>query len=218
MVKEDSKHRVLNGFVHNFIPSSYREVPVLLLLHGTGGNEDDLIPLGRELGQDNGLLSPRGRVLEGTMPRFFRRFVEGEFDIEDLKLRTNELADFVISASKEYSFDPKSMVAVSYSNGANIAASMLLLRPEIISSAVLFRAMLPLVPDKLPDLSKKLVFISSGTYDQVVPRKQVVELEQLLRRFGASVTLNWVRSDHSLVEEEIKDARKFLETHGSLRN
>ena len=120
---------------------------VLLLLHGTGGNEDDLIPVGKMLCQDCALLSPRGMVTENGMPRFFRRLAEGIFDIEDLKYRTHELADFVKKASRYYGFDLNKTVAVGFSNGGNIAASMILLRPEVLSGAILFRAMVPLEPE-----------------------------------------------------------------------
>src|SRR5207245_11691323 len=117
-------------FIHEFVAGSSERT--LLLLHGTGGNERDLIPLGRELDPNAALLSPRGKVLENGMPRFFRRIAEGVFDLEDLKYRTHELADFVIAAAKRYEIDTKNVIAVGYSNGANIAASMLLLRPEIL--------------------------------------------------------------------------------------
>jgi phospholipase/carboxylesterase len=168
------------GFIHRFIPPKNRtsEVTIgttdevqthrkafttFLLLHGTGGNEEDLIPLAYELDKRAAILSPRGKVLEnGTTPRFFRRLAEGVFDLEDLKFRTNELAEFVVDASKTYNFDLQHVIAVGYSNGANIAASMLLLRPETLSSAILFRAMVPLVPQTLPVLSNKLIFMSSG--------------------------------------------------------
>jgi phospholipase/carboxylesterase len=138
-------------FIHEFVPDSGSRT--LLLLHGTGGNERDLIPLGRELDPNASLLSPRGKVLENGMPRFFRRLAEGVFDLEDLKKRTHELADFVVAAAQLYEFDLKKIVAVGYSNGANIAASILLLRPETFAAAILFRAMVPFVPDIQPDLS-----------------------------------------------------------------
>jgi phospholipase/carboxylesterase len=137
-------------FIHEFLPGSSERT--LLLLHGTGGNERDLIPLGRELGPNASLLSPRGKVLENGMPRFFRRLAEGVFDLEDLKRRTYELADFVIAAAERYNIERQNIAAVGYSNGANIAASMLILRPEILSGAILFRAMVPLLPDVEPDL------------------------------------------------------------------
>src|ERR1700740_3342048 len=136
-----SAHEIMRpqpDFIHEYVPGSSKRT--LLLLHGTGGNELDLIPLGRELDPNASLLSPRGKVLESGMPRFFRRLAEGVFDLEDLTKRTQELADFVIAAAQRYKIDMKSTVAVGYSNGANIAASMLLLRPEILSAAILFRA------------------------------------------------------------------------------
>src|SRR5213082_1223461 len=135
-------------FIHEFIPGDSPRT--LLLLHGTGGNERDLIPLGRELDARAALLSPRGKVLENGMPRFFRRLAEGVFDLEDLKMRTNELADFVAAAMCHYELPANHVVGVGYSNGANIAASMLLLRPGLLHAAILFRAMVPLVPHKLP--------------------------------------------------------------------
>src|SRR6266480_356877 len=147
-------------FVHEFVPGSSKRT--LLLLHGTGGNEHDLIRLGHEIDPEAAILSPRGKVLENGMPRFFKRLAEGVFDLEDLKFRTYELADFVEEASKVYGFDLQHVVALGYSNGANIAASELLLRPAILSSAILFRPMVPLIPEVLPDLSTKHVFISAG--------------------------------------------------------
>ena len=114
-------------FIHEFVPGSSSRT--LLLLHGTGGNEGDLIPLGRELDPNASLLSPRGKILENGVPRFFRRLAEGVFDLEDLKYRTNELADFVMAAAQHYGFAADQLMSVGYSNGANIAASMLLLRP-----------------------------------------------------------------------------------------
>src|SRR6476661_7277138 len=144
-------------FIHEFVPGSSNRT--LLLLHGTGGNERDLIALGRELDPNAGLLSPRGKVLENGMPRFFRRLAEGVFDLEDLKHRTNELADFVTEAAQHYGFATDQLVAVGYSNGANIAASMLLLRPEVLSAAALFRAIVPLYPETPPSLSSVRVWI-----------------------------------------------------------
>ena len=131
-------------FIHQFIPGSSDRT--LLLLHGTGGSENDLIPLGRELDPAAALLSPRGKVLENGYPRFFRRLAEGVFDLEDLKQRTDELADFVIGAAKHYRFDARKLVAIGYSNGANIAASILLRRPGVLPLAILLRAMVPFIP------------------------------------------------------------------------
>src|SRR5205814_7137971 len=142
--------RLQPDFIHEFVPGTSERT--LLRLHGTGGNERDLIPLGRELDASAALLSPRGKVLENGMPRFFRRLAEGVFDLDDLKKRTNELADFVAAAAQHYGFAPEKVVAAGYSNGANIAASMLLLRPEVLSAAILFRAMVPRVRDIHPKL------------------------------------------------------------------
>ena len=149
------------GFIHRFVPAKRSGAQTLLVLHGTGGDETDLLLLANMIDPDAAILSPRGRTLENGMPRFFRRFAEGKFDIKDLKFRTAELADFVLLASKKYSFNLDSVVAVGYSNGANIAASLLLLRPETVSRAILFRTMLPLTPEKLLDLSGKQVLISA---------------------------------------------------------
>jgi phospholipase/carboxylesterase len=181
-----------------------------LLLHGTGGNEQDLIPLAYEIDKSAAILSPRGKVLEnGITPRFFRRLAEGVFDLEDLKFRTNELADFVIDASKTYGFDLQRIIAVGYSNGANIAASMLLLRPEILS-AVLFRAMVPFVPQKLPDLSKKRIFMSSGLMDPIVSLDEADRLFGLFKKAGANISLSWQESGHELTIEEIRKAKEWL--------
>src|SRR5438552_11284243 len=159
--------RLQPDFIHEFVPGTSNRT--LLLLHGTGGNERDLIPFARELDSRAALLSPRGKVLENGMPRFFRRVAEGVFDLDDLKKRTNELADFVAAAAQRYGFAADKVVAVGYSNGANIAASMLLLRPEILCVAVLFRAMVPLVPETQPNLSSVRVWIGAGTDDPIIP-------------------------------------------------
>jgi phospholipase/carboxylesterase len=214
-------------FIHRFIPpknkrseartraseqgSKGKVFTTLLLLHGTGGNEEDLIPLAYELDQKAAILSPRGKVLEnGVAPRFFRRLAEGVFDIQDLKFRTNELADFVKNASKAYGFDLQHVIAVGYSNGANIASSILLLRPEILSAAILFRAMIPLIPEALPDLTNKHIFMSSGAYDPIVPKQETERLFSLFKKAGANVSLNWQSSGHELTIEDVKKAKKWL--------
>src|SRR5437773_3581138 len=179
-------------FIHEFIPGDSPRT--LLLLHGTGGNERDLIPLGRELDPNAALLSPRGKVLENGMPRFFRRLGEGVFDMEDLKYRTNELADFVAAAAQHYGFASDNLVAVGYSNGANIAAAMLLLRPEILPSAILFRAMVPLHPKTEPNLSSVRVWIGAGTEDPIIPMSETNALADLLRRAGADVMTRYFQA------------------------
>ena len=181
-----------------------------MLLHGTGGNERDLIPLGRELDPNAALLSPRGKVLENGMPRFFRRLAEGVFDLEDLKYRTNELADFVTAAGQHYGFTSDNVVAVGYSNGANIAASMLLLRPEVMPAAILFRAMVPLVPDKLPELSSVRVWIGAGDQDPIIPPSEAQGLVELLRRAGADVTIRFFNAGHGLTNDDLEAARHWL--------
>ncbi len=197
-------------FIHEFIPGSSERT--LLLLHGTGGNEHDLIPLGRGLDPTAALLSPRGRVLENGMPRFFRRLAEGVFDLDDLRKRTHELADFVVTAARHYERAADHVVAVGYSNGANIAASMLLLRPEILHAAILFRAMVPLMPDKLADLSSARVWIGTGNQDPIVPTSEARRLVALLRSAGAEVTLHLFNAGHGLTNGEIEIARHWLRT------
>src|SRR5437764_11992855 len=149
-------------FMQQFVPApDHGSGRVLLLLHGTGGNENDMVPLGRDLDPAAALLSLRGKVLENGMPRFFRRLAEGIFDEEDVIRRANELADFIPAAAAKYAFDPGRLTAVGYSNGANIAAAVLLLCPGVIKSAVLLRAMVPLTPPTLPDLAGTRVMICS---------------------------------------------------------
>jgi phospholipase/carboxylesterase len=197
-------------FIHEFVPGSSGRT--LLLLHGTGGNERDLIALGRELDQSASLLSPRGKVLENGLPRFFRRLAEGIFDLEDLRKRTNELADFVVAAADRYKIDIKNLVATGYSNGANIAASMLFLRPEILPDAILFRAMVPLVPDIQPNLSSVRVWIGAGTIDPIVPTSETKRLAELLRSAGADVTLRFFEGGHQLTHDDVVAAREWLMT------
>jgi phospholipase/carboxylesterase len=196
-------------FIHEFVPGTSERT--LLLLHGTGGNERDLIPLGRELDASAGLLSPRGKVLENGMPRFFRRLAEGVFDLEDLKNRTNELADFVAAAAQHYGFASDNVIAVGYSNGANIAASMLLLRPEMLRGAVLFRAMVPLIPESLPDLSSVRVWIGAGSEDPIIPTSETQRLVELLRSAGADVTLRFFNAGHDLTSSDVETARHWLD-------
>jgi predicted esterase len=199
------------GFAHRFSPAHAQgDGRVLLLLHGTGGNEDDLLPLAQQLDPQAALLSPRGKVLESGMPRFFRRFPTGGFDVEDLKYRTEELADFVQAASDHYSFDRRKIVAVGYSNGANIAASLLLLRPETLAAAVLLHAMVPLAPDAMPDLRAKPVFLTGGQTDVLIPAQETARLADLLREAGADVRLQWQPGGHALSPSEIQAAQNWL--------
>jgi phospholipase/carboxylesterase len=199
------------GFIHHFIPAQANPPDrVLLLLHGTGGNENDMIPLGRDLDPDAAVLSLRGNVLENGMPRFFRRLAEGVFDEADVIRRTNDLADFIALAAKRYEFDPKQLTAVGYSNGANIAAAVLLLRPGTITSAVLFRAMVPTVPASEPNLHGARVLICSGKRDPIIPLDNAERLAAMLRSAGADVTLRVENATHQLDFAEIEAAKNWL--------
>lgn len=197
-------------FVHRFVPGSDSSGATLLLLHGTGGDENDLLPLGRGLAPEANLLSPRGQVLEHGMPRFFRRLAEGVFDQEDLRRRTHELTDFVEAAVKEYGLDPSRLVAVGYSNGANIAASMLLLRPGVLRAAVLLRAMVPFEPERVPDLTGVPVLIAAGRMDRMIPQPNTERLAEILREAGAVVDLRWKDAGHPLTPQELEEARDWL--------
>ena len=197
-------------FIHRFVPAQNPDAPTLLLLHGTGGNENDLLGLGRMLSTEAALLSPRGQVLEHGMPRFFRRLAEGIFDVDDLTQRTHQLAEFVGAAAQAYDFDPRRVVAVGFSNGANIAASLLLLRPGALAGAILFAPMVPLEPDPLPDLSGVPVLIGAGRQDPMVPGENTERLARILRDAGAAVTLHWHPGGHTLTPDEVQAAAAWL--------
>lgn len=195
------------GFVHRFERGS-SDITVLAL-HGTGGDENDLLPLVQLLHPTANVLSPRGKVLERGMPRFFRRLAEGVFDIEDLKFRTSELAAFVGAAADRYSFDPARVVAAGFSNGANIAASLLLLHPTVLRKAILFSAMVPLDPPSMPDLRNVDVFLSAGRADPMVDPENAQRLADMLRSAGADVTVQWKPGGHELARADIDAARAW---------
>ena len=197
------------GFVHRYLPGA-PDAPVLLLLHGTGGDESDLLPLGEALLSGAARLSPRGKVLENGMPRFFRRLGEGVFDLDDLRRRTDELADFVEAAGQAYDFGGRKPVAVGFSNGANIAAAMLLLRPETLGGALLIRAMVPLVPETLPALGEVPVQINAGEADPLVPRSESEALARLLTDAGAKVQLRWIAGGHALTRADLDAGREWF--------
>jgi len=196
-------------FVHQFVPGSGGRT--LLLLHGTGGDEHSLLPLGRHLAPGAALLAPRGRVLEGRMPRFFRRLAEGVFDQEDLALRTAELGTFVEWAAGAYGFPLAGVTAAGYSNGANIASSLLLTRPGLLRQAVLFRGMTPFVPSGRPDLTGARVRLVAGRHDPIVPSDDVTRLASIFTGAGARAELDWRDAGHELTSEELVDARAWLE-------
>jgi predicted esterase/catechol 2,3-dioxygenase-like lactoylglutathione lyase family enzyme len=202
------------GFIHRYVPRAAGVEAAggttLLLLHGTGGDEEDLIPLGRALLPGAGMLSPRGKVLERGAPRFFRRLAEGVFDQEDLARRTDELAEFIAGASRTYQLEPDGIVAVGFSNGANIAASVLLRRPGMLRGAVLLSPMVPFEPDALPDLSGTAVFIGAGRTDPIAPAAQAERLADMLRQAGADVTLHWEPGGHAVTKGEVETAQRWI--------
>jgi predicted esterase len=197
------------GFNHRFVPGSRPGATPLLLLHGTGGDENDLVSLGQELAPGSPLLSPRGQVLENGMPRFFRRLSEGVFDLDDLKLRAGELARFVTEARRTYGLGV-APIAVGFSNGANMAAALLLLHPGTLGSALLFRPMVPLVPDPLPSLKDVRVLIAGGRQDPIAKPEQTQALADLLHQAGADVSLHWTRAGHGLTREDLEAGERWM--------
>ncbi|KPV44948.1 alpha/beta hydrolase [Alicyclobacillus ferrooxydans] len=198
-------------FIHRFIPSKTgRNDTTLVLLHGTGGNEEDLLPLGQFLAPEAALLGVRGKVLEGGMPRFFRRLAEGVFDEADLIFRTHELARFIDEAASTYELNRARLTAVGYSNGANIAASILLLEPEVFSSAVLLRAMVPLEPEEYPNLQGKKVLMQCGRQDPIIAPENSERLAALLKMSGADVTVHFSNSGHGLTNPELAQAQAWV--------
>jgi phospholipase/carboxylesterase len=200
------------GLTHRFIPATKPDLVPLLLLHGTGGDEDDLIPLGEQLSPGAALLSPRGNVLENGMPRFFRRLAEGVFDQADLKLRTQELADFIAQARNIYGL--AAPIAVGFSNGANIAASLLLTQPEVLQGAVLLRAMLPFEPKSAPDLAGKPILLLSGGNDPMIPAASRDRLVAVLTQAGAAVKYEIVGGGHNLTQGDFALAALWLTNFG----
>ena len=198
------------GFVHRFVPAESPSSPTLLMLHGTGGDENDLLPLGQALAPGAALLSPRGKVLENGMPRFFRRLALGVFDEKDLRFRTQELAEFVRAASSQYGFDSENVIAVGYSNGANIAASLLLLNPRALRAAVLFSPMVPLQPDRVPNLTGVEIFVAAGRADPIVPPENTRRLLSLLNEAGAVTTEQWHQGGHELSQFGVEAARQWM--------
>jgi len=201
------------GFVHRWVPGATPDAPTLLVLHGTGGNEDDLLQLAATLAPGAAMLSPRGKVLEHGMPRFFRRLAEGVFDLEDLQFRTYELADFVNRAADAYGFDRQHVVAMGYSNGANIAAALLLLRPDTLSGGALFHAMVPLEPAHLPDLTGAHIFLGAGRRDPIVLPENTERLRELLLKAGADVSMHWEMGGHELNRGEIRAGQGWFAEH-----
>jgi phospholipase/carboxylesterase len=200
------------GFIHHFIPSSTKINEVILLLHGTGGDENYLLNIGRRIAPGAAILSPRGNVFENGSNRFCLRSPDGEFDVTDVKLRTDELTDFIEKAAKRYKFDVNRLSVIGYSNGASIAAGVILTHPGIIKRAVLFHPGLPLIPQTPLDLANNRVLITCGRYDTIVMPGESLELAKLLKQFGANVEIYRHGRYHELVKNEIMAAKRFLES------
>jgi phospholipase/carboxylesterase len=194
---------------HIFNKGKNEKKPTLLLLHGTGGNELDLLPLAGRIDDEASVLSVRGNVLENGMPRFFRRLAEGVFDVEDLIFRTKELNDFLDEAAVKYEFDRNNVIAVGYSNGANIAASLLFHYQDALKGAILHHPMVPLRGIELPDLTGKSVFIAAGTNDPICPPAESEELQSLLEKANAKVELHWENRGHQLTLQEVEAAAEW---------
>lgn len=194
----------VSGFIHQYVPAQGSPL-TLLLLHGTGGDENDLIPIGRALAPRAALISPRGKVLEHGAPRFFKRLAPGVFDEEDIRLRAGELAQFVKGFAAERVF------ALGYSNGANIAAALMLLHPEVLAGGILLRPMVPLTPQTLPDLTDKPVSILAGEHDEMTSPEITKQLASLLTRAGALVEVRWMDSGHALGPGDFQAIREFLD-------
>ncbi len=195
---------------HIFKKGIDEQLPTLLLLHGTGGTENDLLPLAELISPQSSVLSVRGNVLENGMPRFFRRLAEGVFDIEDLKERTKELHDFLDSSAEQYGFNRNNIIAVGYSNGANIAASILFQYTNGLKGAILHHPMVPLRGITLPDLNGVPVFISAGTNDPICSRSETEELTALLEGAGATVEVHWENYGHQLTRTEVEAAAAWF--------
>ncbi len=199
------------GFIHRFKPATDPDVrETLLVLHGTGGDENDLVGIGETIAPGAAILSPRGNVLENGAPRFFKRLAEGVFDPAEVRSRGEELARFIRAAIAKYSLDAGRIVAFGFSNGANIASTVMLIEPTLLQGSILFRPMLVFEPVEAPDLSGAGVLISAGRTDPIVPTKSVERLAELFTSSGADVTLKWQLAGHNLVPGEVREAAGWL--------
>jgi phospholipase/carboxylesterase len=201
------------SFIHHFEPSADVNARPILLLHGTGGDENDLVPLGRVIAPNTPLLSPRGKVLENGMTRYFRRVAGGVFDEEDVRRRADELVDFIAEARAHYGLS--SPVALGYSNGANTAAAILLLRPEALAGAILLRATLPLKETEAVDLSSKAVLIITGGSDPMMSPEGAAKLAARLQQYGAVVEHRTLLVGHELSQADVSLAKQWLRTNAS---
>jgi phospholipase/carboxylesterase len=199
------------GFIHRFVPATdAASGETLIVLHGTGGTEDDLVSIGQAIAPGAAILSPRGNVLEAGAPRFFKRLAEGVFDPREVRSRGEELARFIRAAISSYDLDPGHVFALGYSNGANIASTVMFIEPGILQGAVLFRPMVVLELQDQPDLTGSSVFISAGRMDPIVPAKSAERLAELFQQSHAEVTLKWQLAGHNLVPSEVREAAEWF--------
>ncbi|WP_066192664.1 MULTISPECIES: alpha/beta hydrolase [Gracilibacillus] len=196
---------------HIFKEGKQLQGPTLLLLHGTGGTETDLLPIAERLDPDANVLSVRGNVLENGMPRFFKRLAEGVFDEEDLRLRTKELYEFLDEAAEEYQFDRNYVIAVGYSNGANIAGSLLFRYQDALSAAILHHPMVPSRNIELPELTNVKVLITAGHNDPLCTEQESLDLERILKDNGALVQIHWENNGHQLTQTEVAAASEWYQ-------
>jgi phospholipase/carboxylesterase len=199
------------GFIHRFVPAEdTTSAETLVVLHGTGGDEDDLIGIGQAIAPGAAVLSPRGNVLENGAPRFFKRLAEGVFDPKEVRSRGEELARFIRTAISSYALDPDRVFALGYSNGANIASTVMFIEPALFQGAIQFRPMLVFEPDDHPDLSGVGVFISAGRMDPIVPTTSVERLAELFEASHADVTVKWQLAGHNLMPSEVREAADWF--------
>jgi len=199
------------GFIHRFVPAEDKtSAETLVVLHGTGGDENDLIGIGQAVAPGAAILSPRGNVLENGAPRFFKRLAEGVFDREEVRSRAEELSRFIRAAISKYGFNPERVFALGYSNGANVASTVMFIEPGLFRGAIMFRPMVVFEPDEHPDLSGAGIFISAGRLDPIVPTKSVERLAELFEASRAEVTLKWQQAGHNLLPSEARDAADWL--------
>jgi phospholipase/carboxylesterase len=199
------------GFIHRFVPAENSvSGETLIVLHGTGGNENDLVGIGQAIAPGAVIVSPRGKVLENGAPRFFKRLAEGVFDPKEVRSRAEELARFIHAAIAKYDLDASRIYALGYSNGANIASTVMFIEPRLLQGAVLFRPMLVYEPAERGDLSGASVFISAGRMDPIVPVTSVERLAELFESSHAEVTLKWQLAGHNLVPSEVREAADWL--------
>jgi phospholipase/carboxylesterase len=198
------------GFTHRFIPAQDPAAETLIVLHGTGGDENSLVGIAQAIAPGASIISPRGNVLENGAPRFFKRLAEGVFDPNEVRSRGQELARFIRAAIINYNLDPSRVFALGYSNGANAASTAMFVDPGVLQGAILLRPMLVYEPTQIPDLNSASVLISAGRMDPIVPTESAEKLRDLLEKSGATVTLNWQLVGHNLVPSEMREAAEWL--------